>query len=80
MIKAICTWGDGPDVIVNLDGTKLILYEKPFYGKWEHGVVSEGSLDLTATEAEIFGQQLLDVAKQARDLCREYSESQRGLE
>lgn len=80
MIKAVCTWGDGPDVMVDLNGTRLILYEKPFLGKWEHGIVSKGSLDLTVVEAEAFGQQLLNAAKQAKDLYREYSESQRGLE
>ncbi len=28
-MKAECTWGDGPDVLVVLDGTPIMAYEKP---------------------------------------------------
>ena len=28
-IKARCTWGDGPDVLLTLDGRELLLYAAP---------------------------------------------------
>ena len=78
-MKAECTWGDGPDVLVILDGTGLMLYEDPHNdppprGQCTHGRVTEGSLDLTAAEAENLGIELITAAKQARDmdrLCKE---------
>ncbi len=81
-MKATCTWGDGPDVLVDLDGTGLVLYEDPKdhpppKGRYKYGHVNQGSLDLTATEAENLGIELITAAKQARDMdrvCHEHDE------
>ncbi len=68
-MKVTCTWGEGPDVVLDLDGTLMVLYEDPHdKDAWTHGAVSDGSLDLTAAEAEELGILLIQVAKQARDL------------
>jgi len=67
-MKAECTWGEGPDVLVSLDGTTIVLHEKPVSDVWEHGVVTQGSLDLTAGEAEAFASELLGAAREVRNL------------
>ena len=82
-MKATCTWGDGPDVLVELKGTGVILYEKPKHNKpprgdFKHGFITEGSFDLTVEEAEIFGNELLLAAKQAREIISSYCEYMKG--
>jgi len=70
MARCKCTWGDGEDVLVMLDGTSLMLYEepsnpKPPKGQSKYGYVSEGSLALTAHAARILGQSLIKAADEA---------------
>jgi len=72
-MRATCTWGDGPDVILTIDGERFILYEDPQHieptkGDFKHGFVRKGSTDLTADEAEALGHQLINAAAQARGL------------
>lgn len=75
-MKAECTWGFGPDVVLSLDGSELVLSELPYdKTRWIYGVVSKGSLDLTATQAEELAEQLLLAAKRVRELesmCEEH--------
>jgi len=65
-MKAECTWGDGPDVLVVLDGTPIVIYEDP-----DNQRVSQGSFDLTANEAEALGADLIAAAKRARYLDKQ---------
>lgn len=72
-MRATCTWGDGPDVLVELAGTTLLLHETVAGkasegGQLAHGCVKQGSLDLTADEAEVLAIQLLESARQARNM------------
>ena len=68
-IKVSCTWGDGPDVLLSLEGKCLMLHEHPIdYNKSTHGFISKGSIDLTAKEALDLAQTLINAAKQALDL------------
>lgn len=68
-MKAECAWGDGPDVLVSLDGSLMILNEGPHDGEaWKHGAVSDGSADLTIDEAEALAGELLAAARQVRSL------------
>ncbi len=78
-MRAVCTWGEGPDVLVVIEGTIVILYEdpkhtKPPRGDYKHGYVEQGSFDFTAEEAEVLGNQLLEKAKQARDMDKQLKE------
>jgi len=51
-MDVFCTWGEGPDVIVSLSGTELLLMEEPkIVDKWKHGIVNNGQIDLTAEDA-----------------------------
>jgi len=73
MMRAICTWGDGPDVMLTIDGERFILYEdvkydEPPKGDCVHGHVNKGSMDLTANEAQALGYQLISAATQANGL------------
>jgi hypothetical protein len=68
-MKATCTWGDGPDVMINLDGTFLQLYEEPInHHRWQYGEISQGSVSLTTAEAEALASQLRDAITQAKEL------------
>jgi len=74
-MKVECTWGDGPDVLVVLDGKPIMLYEDPSdMDKCTHGLVRQGSLDLTAEEAQELGVDLITAARQARQLSKQYAE------
>lgn len=71
-MKAECTWGDGPDVLLVLDGTPVVLYENPDNFKhWTHGTVCNGSADFTAAEARALAEQLLQAAQQAEDMDKQ---------
>jgi len=77
MIKASCTWGDGPDVLITLEDKPFILYENPKNdppprGQWAHGYVSQGSMDLTADEALDLAHQLYASATAAKGLDKSY--------
>jgi len=72
-MKAKCTWGDGPDVLVVLDGMPVMLYHTPVdFNHAKHGMVKQGSFDLTADEAIALALQLLRAAESARDMDRKY--------
>ena len=67
-MKATCTWGEGADVIIELDGTTMILYEDATdLHRADHGFVSQGSLDLTAEEAFTLGCSICAAALHAMD-------------
>lgn len=75
MKTATCTWGEGPDVLLSFNGDRFILYEDPKHdkaprGDYRHGHVTNGSMDLTAEEAEELGMQLIHAAREARELQR----------
>lgn len=71
-MKAECSWGNGPDVLVVLEGKPVMLYHKPHnLDEATYGYISEGSACLTAEEAEKLAQELLIAAKQAKNLNRE---------
>lgn len=80
MKKATCTWGDGPDVLLDLEDDNFMLYEdpkhyKPPQGDPSHGYVTKGSMDLTADEARILAAQLEAAANQAQAfdrMCKEH--------
>ena len=68
-IGASCTWGDGPDVLVTLDGKPFMCYEDPTgKDKATHGVVRKGSLELTRNEALDLAQQLFAAAAACKEL------------
>lgn len=70
-MKATCTWGEGPDVIVELDGTSVMLYENPSrFEQGVHGYVSKGSFDFTAKEAREFARQLIKAADESDEWDR----------
>lgn len=78
-MRAVCTWGDGPDVLVDLDNTTIALYEAPWSdppprGRWAHGCISKGSFDLTSEEAEKLGYELIAAAEQSKELDKSFSE------
>jgi len=73
MIKVECTWGDGPDVMVEFSGKPFILYEGPRNppppkGSFIHGFVENGSFDLTINEAEDLVNDLLGAIRHAKSL------------
>lgn len=81
MIKASCTWGDGPDVMLTFEDDRFILYEDPKNdpppaGQWLHGYVSNGSTDLTQEQARQLAYELLKAA----DACREIEEAYKDME
>jgi len=69
-MKAVCTWGDGSDVTLTLEGTSLMLYEHPSQPPppqaWStYGYVYSGSIELTAKEAQELGESLILAAGKA---------------
>lgn len=51
-ITAHCTWGDGPDIILDNNGKSYILYDDPdMKDKFIHGISHKGSFDLSLQEA-----------------------------
>lgn len=68
-MRAVCAWGEGPDVLVVLEGTPIVIYENPYgFERWEHGVVSKGSFDLNMKEALALAYSLIEATKQAIEL------------
>lgn len=69
-MKVECTWGQGPDVIVSLEGSPLVLRESPDSGKnrFLYGVVTKGDIDLTVDQARKLGLELLDACKRIKVL------------
>lgn len=79
-IKAVCTWGDGPDVSMSLEGHKMVLMENPEdYDRWVHGTVTHGIVDLTGPQAYSLGLQLINASLEAGRLdleCKEHDEAE----
>ena len=74
-IRATCTWGDGPDLILVLEGKPMMLFEAPYdRDKSMHGFVSSGSLDLTAEEALELAAELTAAASEAENSSQNYEE------
>lgn len=68
-LKAVCTWGDGPDVLLVNEGKDYMLYgQVTMRNRYLYGVSHQGSLDLTANEAEGLGRELLEAARQVKDM------------
>jgi hypothetical protein len=68
-VKASCTWGEGEDVLVTLEGHNFMLYENPKnYHRAVHGIVEVGSFFLTAKEAKELAIDLMLAAKNAEEL------------
>lgn len=78
-MKAECAWGEGPDVILSLDNTGMVLHEDPCdLDKWKHGVVKQGSLDLTAAEAYKLAMELLAAVNKVNELeqiCKDHDDA-----
>jgi hypothetical protein len=64
-MKAVCTWGDGPAVLLCLEGDTLVLHEDPEKKGWVHGTVKQGSIDLTKEEARNLAFELLNAAAES---------------
>ncbi len=78
-MRAECTWGDGPDVLLILDGKPLMLYENPsMLDKAVHGYVNNGSTCLTAQEALRLAASLTLAAKEAMALSGVYDEAEKA--
>lgn len=68
-VKAACTWGYGPDVLVTNIGHPYLLYKDPIdKDKWTHGISIEGSFQLTADEAIKLAHDLLNAAMACKKL------------
>ena len=63
-----CTFGDGPDVLINAKDLKIMLMENPDYKRTKHGIVGSWQLDLTINEAEELSKLLYEKAQIAKNL------------
>ncbi|MFO7824462.1 MAG: hypothetical protein R6V72_11040 [Cyclobacterium sp.] len=60
-MKAECSWGYGPDILISLNGIPLVLHDHPNeMNRFKHGVVKEGSIDLTVKQAKKLLKELYD--------------------
>ena len=50
-IKAVCTWGDGPDVLLVSNGYPTFNLSSPEWRHSIHGIVKKWQVDLTSDEA-----------------------------
>lgn len=72
-MKALCTWGEGPDVLVEIDGTPILCYENPTdLNRYTHGIIREGSFYLTVEEAKKLVGSLLMAISQTEELYQSY--------
>ncbi|MFA5312883.1 MAG: hypothetical protein WC375_06125 [Methanomassiliicoccales archaeon] len=72
MMNATCTWGDGADVVLSLEGTKMVLLEDVADKKsWKYGTISQGNTDLTASGARKLASKLIMAAVQSESLQME---------
>jgi hypothetical protein len=68
-IKAECTCGDGPDVLLIDDGEPCMLYEAPTkLNKAKYGYVERCSTCLSSDEAKKLANELLMAANRADEL------------
>jgi len=52
MIKATCTWGEGPDIILHVRDHIVILFEDPDKTHYRNGTVKSASTDLSLEQAK----------------------------
>jgi hypothetical protein len=64
MNRAVCTWGDGPDV--DLEVKNVFMLEPVTAGASIHGSVPSGQIDLTAEEAVRLGHELIKAGEQSK--------------
>jgi hypothetical protein len=75
MIRATCTWGDGPDVLLVIEDHVVVAHEEQILrDKFTHGAIKNGSTDLTVDQAESLGHQLLNAAQACRELDKSAEE------
>lgn len=75
-MKAQCTWGDGPDIVLSLEGTSLVLLENPSkFNHFKRGVVSAGSADLTVSEAKQLCYELACAIQECEQLDKMYADT-----
>jgi hypothetical protein len=76
MINAICTWGEGPDIILTNSGSSYVLYENvTMSGRWRHGESHKGSIELTVDEAQALVNDLLHAIAYWKELETGYAAS-----
>jgi hypothetical protein len=68
MVKAECTWGEGPDIILSFMNHGVILFEDPVYTHFAHGIVGQASTDLTLEEAKSLLYSLQSAIMQVEDI------------
>ena len=61
IVKISCTWGDGPDVCVNIH------HDSKKRKNWPEGFFP---MDLTGDEAVLIGHRLIECGKQAKEMDR----------
>jgi hypothetical protein len=68
-IKAECTWGDGPDVLLIDDGEPCMLYEAPTkLNEAKYGYVEKWSMYLSSDQAKKLANELIMAAARADEL------------
>ena len=69
-MESVCTWGEGPDVVLFLEGTPLVLGETPDFDRdrFLYGVITKGEIDLTADQAQELGTQLINACMRIKEL------------
>jgi len=70
-MKATNTWGDGPDIILSLEGSKMILLEPPEMGEFTEGTISKGNTDMTCAEAKTLAYELLSIVDHIEQMLKE---------
>ena len=74
-----CTFGDGPDVLVDSKSLKILLLEHPNCQRSTHGVVGSWQLDLTVNEAEELSKLLYEKAQIAKELYNKLEEFEKYM-
>ncbi len=69
-VKAVCTWGEGPDVLVEIEDWLLFSFTENVIKGWNKGF--SGSFDLTAFEAKELAAKLVQAAEEAERLEEGY--------
>jgi len=68
-IKAECTWGDGPDVLISIKNFPMILASDVIdKQRFKHGIVKDAWIDLTQEQARQLAHKLLKAANCAQEL------------
>ena len=79
-IKAECTWGDGPDVLISIKNHPILLGNDVVdKHKSTHGIVKDSWIDLTQAQARKLAHDLLIAADQAKyleDSIKDYCNNQ----